>query len=198
MMQNIEAIILAAGTGSRFGGGKLVARYKGGALIDGAVRAALAAPVSRTILVTGHDADRVAAVARQTAAGQSLHTRLDVVHAHDYAKGMAESLCTGVAALSSGAEAAFVFLGDMPEAPASIAARLAGAIGEHAAAAPSYRGRRGHPVLFAARLFPALMQLTGDRGASRLLSDLREDLVLVEAEDPGVLFDVDHPSALKG
>jgi CTP:molybdopterin cytidylyltransferase MocA len=31
-----------------------------------------------------------------------------------------------------------------------------------------------------------------------LLSDLREDLVLVEAEDPGVLFDVDHPSALKG
>jgi len=198
MMRNIEAIILAAGTGSRFGGGKLLARYKGGSLIDGAVRAALAAPVSRAILVTGHDADRVAAVARKAAAGEAPHARLDVVHAQGYAEGMAESLRTGVAALSSDAEAAFVFLGDMPETPASIAAQLAGAIGEHAAAAPSYRGRRGHPVLFAARLFPALMQLTGDRGASRLLSDLREDLVLVEAEDPGVLFDVDHPSALQG
>jgi molybdenum cofactor cytidylyltransferase len=197
-MHNIEAIILAAGTGSRFGGGKLLARYRGGALIDGALRAALAAPVSRAILVTGHDADQVAATARQTAAKESSHARLDVVHAHDYAKGMAESLRVGIAALSSDAEAAFVFLGDMPEAPPSIAVQLARGIGEHAAAAPTHRGRRGHPVLFNARLFPALMRLVGDRGAAQLLSDLGEDLVLVEAEDPGVLFDVDHPSALQG
>jgi CTP:molybdopterin cytidylyltransferase MocA len=37
------------------------------------------------------------------------------------------------------------------------------------------------------------MNLTGDRGARGLLDQLGEQVVLIEAEDDGVLLDVDRP-----
>jgi molybdenum cofactor cytidylyltransferase len=195
-LQSLEAIILAGGSGSRFGGGKLLAPYRSGALIDGAVRAAMTAPVDRVILVTGHDGDHVGEAVRQLAAHDYPGRRLDVTHADRHAEGMAFMLNAGVAALSRETNGAFVFLGDMPDIPASIAAMLAQRIGGRSAAAPIFKGRRGHPVLFAAHLFPALLALTGDQGARGILDALGEDLGLVDVDDPGVLFDVDRRSDL--
>jgi molybdenum cofactor cytidylyltransferase len=195
-MHRMEAIILAGGTGSRFGHGKLLAPYRGGALIDGALRAALAAPVTRVLLVTGHDGDRVGEAAMTFVARENAGRNVQLVHADRYAEGMAETLKTGVAALSSGADGAFVFLGDMPRIPVSLAARLAEAIGDRGAAAPCFRGERGHPVLFAAGMFPKLLRLRGDQGARGILDAMADDLALVAVEDDGVLFDVDHRSEL--
>jgi molybdenum cofactor cytidylyltransferase len=105
---------------------------------------------------------------------------------------MAASLRAGVAALPKDCAGAFVFLGDMPRVPNGIAARLAETLtGTVWAAAPVCQGRRGHPVLFSAKLFPALATQTGDRGAAKLLAALGDDLALVETNDDGVLFDVD-------
>ena len=190
-VKHIEAIVLAGGTGSRFGGGKLSAPYRGGRLLDGAVRAALAAPVARVHLVTGYDSERVAQAALDLAQREFPRSELNVVHAADYAEGMSATLRAGVAALSASAEGAFVLLADMPRVPPSVAGRLAREIGPRRAAAPVFAGSRGHPVLFAAALFPALSALAGDRGASLILADLGSDLCLVEVDDSGVLFDVD-------
>jgi molybdenum cofactor cytidylyltransferase len=54
-------------------------------------------------------------------------------------------------------------------------------------------GRRGHPVLFSAPLFPQLLALTGDEGARAVLQKLGGALATVEAPDEGVLFDIDLP-----
>src|SRR6478609_1963038 len=59
-----EAVVLAAGSGSRFGGGKLLAAWDAGVLLEGALAAAFAAPVRDVTVVVGADADAVAAVAR--------------------------------------------------------------------------------------------------------------------------------------
>ena len=105
-------------------------------------------------------------------------------------------LKTGIAALSSETDGAFVFLGDMPRIPLSLAPQLAEGIGNRGAAAPSFKGERGHPVLFAARLFPDLLRLRGDQGARGILDAMGDDLALVAVEDAGVLFDVDRRSDL--
>lgn len=180
----LEAIVLAAGLGRRFGGKKLTSPYGGGRLLDGAVRAALAAPVRAVRVVVGHDAEAVAKAAK--ALGP-----VEIVQAERHAEGLAETLKAGIASLPADTAGAFVFLGDMPRIPPDMAAKLAEALGESDAAAPVWEGQRGHPVLISARLFPAVMTLQGDQGAGRLFKD---NIALVPTGDQGVLFDVDLPN----
>lgn len=186
-----EAIVLAAGSGTRFGGGKLTHPWRGGALIDGALAAALAAPVRSVTLVTGADAG-VAPAALAFAEGRGEAARLRIVHCARHELGMGESLACGARSLAAGASGVFVFLGDMPLIATVILRPLALALARGAsAAAPVFSGRRGHPVLFSRTLFPDLLALAGDQGAKSVLDGLGGRLALVESPDEGVLFDVD-------
>ncbi len=189
--------MLAAGAGRRFGGAKLTSSWRGGRLIDGALGAALSAPVYRMVLVvTGAD-PAVATAARAFAAAQGATGRLAVVHAADHGLGLSASLRAGFAALEAASRGAFLFLGDMPLVPHDIAVKLAEALkADVLAAAPVCQGRRGHPALFARALFDRLRDLGGDQGARSVLDGLGERLGLIETTDPGVLVDIDAPGDL--
>lgn len=189
----LQAIVLAAGTASRFGSQKLLAPFRGGLLLHGALRAAFAAPVESIVVVTGADAERIGNAALDFASDLG-EWRLRLVHAADFSTGMAASLRAGIASLPENATGAFVFLGDMPRVPREITGVLAAALREPgaSAAAPLCEGRRGHPVLFSRALFPALSETKGDSGGRELLQSLGEALRLVPVADPGVLFDVDR------
>lgn len=192
-----EAIVLAAGTGSRFGGGKLLAAWAGGRLIDGALAVAFAAPVRTVRVVVGDQARAVAEAARALAEARGEGDRLGIVHAADYAEGMGASLRAGACDLPDDAGGVVVFLADMPRIPPGFPAKLIAAVTAGArAAAPVLQGRRGHPVAFAGALIPELRQVSGDAGARDILRRLGPDLALLPADDPGVLFDVDRPADL--
>jgi molybdenum cofactor cytidylyltransferase len=182
----LEAIVLAAGSGSRFGGRKLLAPWREGVLLAGALKAAFHAPARSVTVVVGADASAVA----RAAAG--VDPRVIVVQAPDFDEGMAASLRAGLKSLPSDAAGVFVFLGDMPMVPTEVLGKMAEALTLGAlAAAPVWKGRRGNPVLLSRALFPALLELTGDAGARGVLQGLGDKLALVEAPDAGVLFDVD-------
>jgi molybdenum cofactor cytidylyltransferase len=192
----LDAIVLAAGASSRFSGGKLLSPWGAGVLLDGALAAAFAAPADAITVVWGADA-RVPATAEAFAARAGQTGRLHLVHAERCVEGMAESLKAGVASLPSNSAGAFIFLGDMPRIAPEVTTALAEALSAGArAAAPSFEGQRGHPVLFASALYPALLGLSGDRGAAPVLAGLGDDLALVASPDNGVLFDVDRPQDL--
>lgn len=189
-MTHFAALVLAAGAGRRFGGAKLTSAYDGGRLIDGALQAAFASPSEIVIVVVGSDpAVAPAALALADRLGQS--RRLRIVAAADHAQGLSASLKAGLAAIPEEADGVFLFLGDMPHVPHALAAELARSLGQGLAAAPMHAGRRGHPVLFARALFPRLAELDGDKGAGAILGGLGPELILLNTDDPGVLFDVD-------
>jgi molybdenum cofactor cytidylyltransferase len=71
---------------------------------------------------------------------------------------------------------------------------VARALELHPVAFTQYRGRRGHPVGFAAELYSDLAKLSGDEGARRLVA--RYPSHAVEVDDPGAMFDVDTPEDL--
>lgn len=193
----LEAIVLAAGAGLRFGGAKLTSPWRGGRLIDGALGAALTAPVARVVVVIGAD-PAVAEAARSFAEVSGGSDQLVVIHTADHEKGLSASLRAGLAAVSTRARGVFVFLGDMPLTPREISPKLDLALtGGVLAAAPVCGGRRGHPALFARALFACLARLDGDQGARHILDGLGDRLALVETTDPGVLYDVDRPADLK-
>ena len=191
------AILLAAGAGRRFGGGKLLAPWRGAPLVAGAVWAALSTPSDPVIVVTGTDPGPVGDACRAAADRMGGAGRLRLVHAADHAEGMGASLRAGVAVLPPGLRGVFVFLGDMTDVPEEVLPRLVAAVEAGALeAAPTYKGRRGHPVLFSADLLPDLARAAGDAGAREVLVILGDQLARVESPGPGVLFDVDRPEDL--
>jgi molybdenum cofactor cytidylyltransferase len=188
----LEAIVLAAGAGRRFGGRKLVAPFEGRPLIAGALDAAFAAPVRTVTVVTSGDPE-VAAAALGHARSLGREADLRVVIAEDAAEGLGASLRAGVASLPADAGGAFVFLGDMPRVPAEVGMRLAALLDEdHDLAAPVFEGRRGHPVLFGRAVLPALLDLVGDVGAQAVVASAGPRLALADGFGSGVLFDVDR------
>lgn len=188
---SFAALVLAAGSASRFGGGKLLADFRGRPLLHGALAAAQG--VGAVTVVTGADAQAVAACAR------AFDPDLRVIHAPDHTQGMAASLRAGVASLPQDIVGAFIFLGDMPRVPRAVLAALAQAVAAGApAAAPVFGGRRGNPVVLGRALFGEVAALTGDVGARPILQALGSRVALVEASDDGVLFDVDEPGDLAG
>lgn len=180
MSRGLVAIVLAAGRGSRFGGGKLSAMLGGKPLLDHAVAAALASPAARVIVV-GRPG---------TALGGD--PRLLLVELPSAA--LSDSLRAGLAA-AGGAEAALIFLGDMPLVPHGMAARLIAVLGEDLAVVPEFGGKPGHPVILARRGFVLADALTGDEGLGRALRG-RDGVRRLAVDDEGVVLDVDTPAAL--
>ena len=190
MTSAITAIVLAAGQGSRFraqaGQDKLLAPCRGR---DGVTR-----PVFEHVLL-----NLPASITRRwvvTSPACSEVIRLATDHGCEVllleSAGMGDSIAAGVAA-SAPAAGWLVVLGDMPFIQASSIERVIERV--DGISVPVHAGQQGHPVAFGQALGPALMELTGDRGAKALFAqaDVREVLV----DDPGVLWDVDVPQALE-
>jgi len=188
-----QAIVLAAGAGTRFGGGKLLADWRGRPLILAAVEAALAAPVETVIVVLGCEAPRVAA-----ALSAVTDPRLRLVVADDWADGLSASLRAGVESLPSDSDGFLLFLGDMPLIPPDLPPRVLSALNGGAAAVQPFHGQTpAHPVGFSAALYGPLRSLSGDAGAGALLRG-RSDVVRLSCGEAGAAFDIDRPDDATG
>lgn len=155
------AVVLAAGGGSRFEGAghKLLVDFRGRAVWQWAVTAALDAGLDAVIVVTG-------------AVGLSpLPDRVTAVHNPEWRRGQALSLRAGwTAAARGGHDAIVVGLADSPLVPASAWQAVAAATATPLAVA-DFGGRRRPPVRIAAELWPMLPE-EGDEGARSLIAAL--------------------------
>ena len=158
----IGGLILAAGSGSRFGGAKQLAELEGKPLLDHAVEAMSAVPaIERIVVVLGAGADAVRARANLDG--------VEVVVADDWADGVSASLRAGIATLRD-AEAVVVTLADQPLiTPQVISAVVDLGDSRLPAARATYGGNLGHPVLIKRELFDRIADLAGDAGARDLL-----------------------------
>jgi molybdenum cofactor cytidylyltransferase len=85
------------------------------------------------------------------------------------ARGMGFSIATGVAE-RSGAPGWLVLPGDMPLVQSATLLAVATALEQYPVVYAQHRGRRGHPVGFAAELYSELILLSGDDGARRIMA----------------------------
>ncbi|MDN0085238.1 nucleotidyltransferase family protein [Crenobacter sp. SG2305] len=188
MSYSIVGILLAAGTGSRFGGDKLSHRLPDGTPMAVASAARLLPVCVRVVAVLRPGRDDLAAAL--TAAG------CEIVFCQEAEGGMGHSLAAGVCATADAASW-IIALADMPFIATSSHAAVAAALQAGASlAATQCQGRRGHPVGFARTWQAQLATLTGDQGGKTLLEQHRLTLTLCPVDDPGVLWDIDHPQDL--
>ncbi len=195
-MSRVAAIILAAGTASRYRAAdpsastKLVALLDGKPLVRHVAEAALASRARPVVVVTGYaERDVAAALAGLTS---------EHVSNPDYATGLASSLRAGLAALPDDVTGALILLGDMPDVTGALIDRLIDCFEVEPgceAVVPVHEGRRGNPALLASSLFAAAAALQGDEGARRLLAGAR--VREVDLGDATVALDIDDPAMLQ-
>lgn len=179
-------IVLAAGKGSRFADAdhKLAQSLGAHSVLGTTLRHAIASELPVVVVVT----EALAELARRTVAARDVVVLPEVGVDGQTPLGMGYSIAMGVTARANAA--GWVILpGDMPLVqPGSIAA-VARQLNQHPVVYAQHKGRRGHPVGFAAELYSELAMLSGDDGARRLVS--RYPALGLELNDPGVLVDVD-------
>ncbi len=186
----ITGILLAAGSGSRFGGGKLLHKLADGTPLGIASLRNLKSALPDVLVVVRAGDDTLREMMQRE--GVAVHI-CDDAHL-----GMARSLVCGVRAAAD-ADGWVIALGDMPYlSPVTISA-VAEKIAQGAAIAiPEYRGERGHPVGFGSRHGKELLELQGDEGARALVRRHAGEVGTIACEDPGILRDIDHLEDIRG
>jgi len=160
----ICGVILAAGTGSRFGGTKQLLSVAGKPLLQHVVDAAAAAPLGEIVVVLGHDAERVRAVIR-------LPETARTVENPDFRSGQATSLAAGLRAASSESEGAVILLADQPGVTPDTIGSLVSAFLAHRRRIVRAMFRDGPgPALLSRQVWAEAMRLSEDEGARTLMA----------------------------
>ncbi len=185
--QPLAAVLLAAGSASRFGSPKQLAEFDGEPLVRRAAQAILACR-AELVVVTGAHADLVAGALR------GLPVRL--AHNPFWDLGMGESIARGFREFSrqhTPPVASLLCLVDQPLVGTEQLQRL---IRRHLAAprhiiVSDHGETVGPPCLFPAEFYAELAQLSGPKGARTVLQRHRDEVLTEEL--PEAALDIDRP-----
>ena len=192
----VTAVVLAAGTGSRFGGGKLLAPVEGRPILQHVLDRLAAAGVDDVIVVLGEEAEAIEG---------AIHWRNERRRRNpDPSLGLSSSLQVGLAAVGDDVDAAMIVLGDQPLLPARAVRALLDAVAEDArpVVVPVYGHDAGrNPVLLGRAAFSLADEAMGDRGLGPVIDAhpelVREIPIRVEGGNPDVDTRADHVALLE-
>jgi molybdenum cofactor cytidylyltransferase len=182
----VRPIILAAGSGRRFGGDKLVAIVDGEPMIRGVVRSYVALAGRATVVVAPDS--KVTSVLGDLP--------VDCIVNGDAEEGIASSIRAGVASCGD-QPAVMIALADEPRVNRALAGEVMKRWQETGApvVAARFNGEIGHPVIFDRSCFYDLLALRGDIGARRLIRGLGDRVEYVDLSHSHPV-DVDTPEDL--
>ncbi len=186
----IFAIVLAAGSSTRFGRTKQLEPFEGVSLAAGALRKAEAVCGKRSVLVTGKDWQEVATTCEPLAGYFVIN--------NDYEQGLASSIACGVRSVAESADAILLMLADLPLITTEHLTNLVNAWAEspQTIVASAFEDTLGPPIVFPKADFAALLRLTGDRGARPIIDANKERVQAIACEEAA--FDIDRPEDLAG
>jgi CTP:molybdopterin cytidylyltransferase MocA len=186
------AIILAAGASERMGYPKALLPYRGRPFLAGVVDACFAAGVDKRVVVLGYYADKIMEEVDLS----------DVIIARneDLDAGPIGSVRAGLAAIAPfPVDAVLVWPVDRPHVAVSTVEALLDAFRatHQPIVVPTHGGRRGHPVLFARRVFAELLGAPDGEGARAVVHRDPTRIAEVAVDDPAVLEDFNTPDDYK-
>lgn len=188
----IVAVILSAGESSRMGRPKALLPVDGMRFIEKIVTALKSTRVAKIIAVLGHDADEM----RRQIGDLPITTVVNP----NYKQGQLSSLVAAINSIQSSKDSAsvdgiLVHLVDHPYINPDLVNLMIDRFHEtnKLIVVPRYRGRRGHPVIFASALFAELLAAPLDQGAKTVVHAHSDETLEIDTEDEGVIIDIDTP-----
>lgn len=185
----IIAVVLSAGESSRMGRPKALLPIQGQKFIERIICVIGQSRVGRTIVVLGHHADQLR--------GQIEHLPVEVVINPDYRSGQLSSLQVAIRHIRDDdrCDGMLVHLVDHPFIDVALVDALIESFFEtkKMIVVPSYKGKRGHPVIFSRELFGELLNAPLDQGAKAVVNAHRQETLEIEWHDEGITLDIDTP-----
>ena len=187
----ISGIVLAAGTGSRFGGTKQIVPVGGKPLAQHAIDALMQAGVEEVLIVTGHDAEAVESALDLPGVAR-------FVRNPGYRDGLATSIAAALHDIDGRSEAAVILPADQPGIGVGVIRALMDTFVSTRAqiVRAVYRGGPG-PALLSREIYAEAGHLHGDVGA-RVLIASHPEWVHEVAIDADLPRDIDTPNDLPG
>jgi len=188
-LQDMALVVLAAGRSTRMGSPKALVELEGRPLLEHLLAPPLLREFGDVVVVLGHHADALRPVVARFGYRHVVNPDLD--------RGRTGSVHAGLRMLRATVRAVFVQPVDCPIILPQTYTSLAAALGSAGVVIPSYRGNRGHPPLFSARLIPQILAAGPDEPLRDLWQAPEVGCRLVEVDDPGVLLNIDRPEDLQ-
>ena len=185
----IAGLILAAGSSQRAGAlNKLMAPIGDKPMIACVVDQVCASRADKVVVVSGVESGRIE--------DALLGRDISFVHNPEFGEGMGTSIAAGIGALGNDIDGALICLGDMPNLNADAINQLIDSFDADGISVPVADGRRGNPVLFAAKFFPELIALKGDGGAKAVVGAHPDAVREIAMTGSGTLLDLDTAAAI--
>jgi len=189
-MDEIWAIILAAGMSVRMGQQKLLLPWQNTTIIESVIQQIPDDIPNRLVILGSHNEE----IKKQI---RNLQVKTDINK--NYKEGMLSSVICGFNLLPKSAKAAMVFLGDQPGISPDVIHRVKEAWrkSKKPIVIPTFNGRRGHPVLIETKFTDEINQLDGNIGLKQLMNNHASEIYEVPCDDSEILYDIDTPSDYK-
>ena len=185
----VSGVLLAAGESKRLTGDrpKQLLLIDGEPLVRRVAKNVLASRLRELIVVVGFMADSVRPVLSDL--------EVNIVNNVEYAKGQSSSVKLGLRLVDSSACAALFIPADQPFLSSTLLDELISTYEGSGGpiVMPTYKGRRGAPLLFDRSLFPELASITGDEGGRQILKHHQSGIVTVTLDSERPLLDIDTP-----
>jgi len=186
----ISAVVLAAGESLRMGTPKQILPWENTTVLESIIIKLMKCQYidDEIIIVLGGNFENIIPLFSKYE-----DHRLKIVKNTNYKKGMLTSVWSGLNSLSNNSEYILFTLGDMPLIKIETFNTLASfAIkNKTIVLAPTYHGKRGHPLIVHKSQIPDIYQLSGPGGLRTLLSKYPERVTLHEVHDEGITIDID-------
>jgi len=167
---------------------KPLLEFFGRTFLDHIYGEAIQSELSQVWIVIGHDSQRILS--------QFPYMKDKMLVNSHYEQGQLSSIQCGLRQVrQSGIDAIMIFLIDQPFVNRDLIDQL---IEQYIKSGcpiviPSYRQRRGHPIIFAEPLFDELLNAPANLGAVSVVRKHEKEILHVEVDNPGVLIDIDTP-----
>ena len=187
----ISAILLGAGESKRMGVNKLSLPWGKKTVFERCFNTLLRSKTKEVIVVLS---DRSKEIRSQFEERSSLaDKRVKVTMNPHYKRGMSASIRRGVQVMDPRSQGILIALGDQPLLKTRTVNALIDAFceGREEIVVPSFRGEKGHPVIFHRRYKKELLKLKGDMGGRSILHKYPKSVKMVPVRSEGVIKDID-------
>ena len=187
----LAAVILSGGASHRMGSPKALLPYQGRPFLEHLLDVANHPSIGARRVVLGPDAEVISS--------QVALSPQEVVINNDWERGQISSIQAAIRSLPPGTEGILLCPVDHPLISGSLVSDLIESFEKTRAAVvvPLFEGRRGHPVIFASRLYDELLNAPEDKGARAVVWAHSKEICEVSTNEEGCVLNLNDPEAFQ-